>query len=764
MTTPASVISTTQAVPLEPRSKEHPEKRKNVPQKTYKGPSPSSTKPGPAEEAEWPSRSTRSRVSAGSPLVPDPQSSQDAVGSVRKSNRQQTRSLRAAETPTPGSRTKPFSLDGSTDEKDEWRRDNTRFSGYLYTTFRRLAPSASGISTRNEATSYGYDGAGASGKLSKRKRRPSEVPNNAPKAKVARMDTEEDGIDPASHSELSMALNTDTESKGKIDSILPTIEKPECLPVGPTLKKARPQMSHRELSALLSPHKSSKVVDSSFGHSFDEKGSGRRPLRNAVAKQKHQAEVVRSPNLRRVTAKVEDRMLMVEGLRKEELFRFGSDEMAKIPLSKRVSSGDVLGAESVAVKKADSVLPRPFEENSFVDTFLSDAEPLRSRLVGQNRKENYASTQASRQSNDFLKDPQKSRVLNSMNNLTKVLEPLDHALEARLALEPHTNAVAFNSKNGAKPRTSSVTKTRSRPNLSIQTGLSNTQEARTFNITDRGLKTPTPKSGTFSPTALRPPPSAYTRSSMVSPSAIVMAPLVASTPSGEDNPSKSSRRLLAATASSPIEAPPASPSATRRLRALPPRKPVTGPPGAKPTPASIVRIPKLSETPDHASISNVASGESCSDQVVSTASASSNSARSRTTPSRIKAQPNTQDSSSLTTFQGPSQVKAVANSETYLGSAESKVQGKATSNTKITEVHNTKEEPKIGWRPTVLCRDSVLTYVGDEETAGLLGLEYKKTLDNFCRKTGSDRETVFRASGILMGVRYVFGLQSTRNK
>jgi len=59
------------------------------------------------------------------------------------------------------------------------------------------------------------------------------------------------------------------------------------------------------------------------------------------------------------------------------------------------------------------------------------------------------------------------------------------------------------------------------------------------------------------------------------------------------------------------------------------------------------------------------------------------------------------------------------------------------------------------WKPNDLCKDSVLTYA---TTADWEGLSVDQVSKNVVRKVKAEREGVFRASGVLMGVRFVVGV------
>jgi hypothetical protein len=59
------------------------------------------------------------------------------------------------------------------------------------------------------------------------------------------------------------------------------------------------------------------------------------------------------------------------------------------------------------------------------------------------------------------------------------------------------------------------------------------------------------------------------------------------------------------------------------------------------------------------------------------------------------------------------------------------------------------------WKPNSLCDDSVLTYARSEKWPGT---NIDPALKHVCRRINAEREGIFRASGVLMGVRFVVGL------
>jgi hypothetical protein len=65
----------------------------------------------------------------------------------------------------------------------------------------------------------------------------------------------------------------------------------------------------------------------------------------------------------------------------------------------------------------------------------------------------------------------------------------------------------------------------------------------------------------------------------------------------------------------------------------------------------------------------------------------------------------------------------------------------------------------LAWKPNSFCAHSVLSYATDEMTADWSEKEYVSSSGRVYRVTKAEREGVFRASGILVGVRFVVGVK-----
>jgi len=63
------------------------------------------------------------------------------------------------------------------------------------------------------------------------------------------------------------------------------------------------------------------------------------------------------------------------------------------------------------------------------------------------------------------------------------------------------------------------------------------------------------------------------------------------------------------------------------------------------------------------------------------------------------------------------------------------------------------------WAPNSICRDSHLTY--GSAPADWEGIKLDAESGHYCRKISFEREGLFRASGVLFGVRFVVGLVLT---
>lgn len=86
-------------------------------------------------------------------------------------------------------------------------------------------------------------------------------------------------------------------------------------------------------------------------------------------------------------------------------------------------------------------------------------------------------------------------------------------------------------------------------------------------------------------------------------------------------------------------------------------------------------------------------------------------------------------------------------------------QSKARTKRKADEISspsgNSGATPSRFWKPTTICDNSVLGYASGEAWPGTSVDPVSK---NVCRTVKAEREGVFRASGVLMGVRFVVGL------
>ncbi|PBP16059.1 SET domain protein [Diplocarpon rosae] len=323
---------------LDPKAPPHPKTPKNVPQKTYKDPRSGQAISAPPE-LEFPSHSTRSRTTAESPPATAPASSQDTVDSIRKTPRRRAMSLRSNETSTSTSQNNNFSLDGSTEGPDDWQRQPTRFSGYLYTTFKQLEPIQIKALPGGDTSTLGYDGPTESQKSSTRKRVSSGGSEAVRKAKSIRLHKFKEDENATSYSKMD---RDSTLESGVEKLLVRTIEEREPLSTESSNKRKRQQMSDRELSALLSPHKPSRIVHNSLVQTLEDKSSAR-STRNTVARQQTPLGVAGSQSRsRRVTAIVEKgRMFIVKGLRPGDIIESNEGSLFAADLK---ALGDLVGS------------------------------------------------------------------------------------------------------------------------------------------------------------------------------------------------------------------------------------------------------------------------------------------------------------------------------------------------------------------------------------------------------------------------------------
>lgn len=81
-------------------------------------------------------------------------------------------------------------------------------------------------------------------------------------------------------------------------------------------------------------------------------------------------------------------------------------------------------------------------------------------------------------------------------------------------------------------------------------------------------------------------------------------------------------------------------------------------------------------------------------------------------------------------------------------------------NSTVKEQHplNLSVSADLAWKPNSICADSVLSYATEKMATNWSGKEYVLQSGCVYRGTKAEREAVFRASGILMGVRFVLGV------
>jgi hypothetical protein len=70
----------------------------------------------------------------------------------------------------------------------------------------------------------------------------------------------------------------------------------------------------------------------------------------------------------------------------------------------------------------------------------------------------------------------------------------------------------------------------------------------------------------------------------------------------------------------------------------------------------------------------------------------------------------------------------------------------------------------LAWKPNSICADSVLSYATEKMATDWFGKEYLLQSGSVYRGTKAEREAVFRASGILMGVRFVLGVSQDESE
>lgn len=84
----------------------------------------------------------------------------------------------------------------------------------------------------------------------------------------------------------------------------------------------------------------------------------------------------------------------------------------------------------------------------------------------------------------------------------------------------------------------------------------------------------------------------------------------------------------------------------------------------------------------------------------------------------------------------------------------------SSSNVKGERPPNPSGSADLAWKPNSVFAHSVLSYATEEMTAGWSDKEYVSSSGRVYRATKAEREGVFRASGILVGVRFVVGVKA----
>jgi hypothetical protein len=85
--------------------------------------------------------------------------------------------------------------------------------------------------------------------------------------------------------------------------------------------------------------------------------------------------------------------------------------------------------------------------------------------------------------------------------------------------------------------------------------------------------------------------------------------------------------------------------------------------------------------------------------------------------------------------------------------------GRVSSPVKELRLPSLSDSADLEWKPNSVCADSVLSYATNKMAPSWSENEYVSLPDCVYRATKAEREGVFRANGILMGVRFVVGVR-----
>ncbi|CZS88087.1 uncharacterized protein RCO7_01056 [Rhynchosporium graminicola] len=752
---------------------------KNIPQKRYRGPTPP---PAKAEDVisvytEPSSHSTRSRTSVSIAHSPDvdiplasiPNSSQNPVDRTPDAPpyRRRAKSRRLSQPKTMISTGSPFGLDGQDDDYYEVWHEPLNFPQISGFPLRQHASAETNQVYRRDMD-FGLDGTGDAPKSTKRKRSSLEAPSSevAPRSKVPRTKVKgqkaSDTQSLLSNGDITAAgsaLGTEAQLGNGPESLL---NRPLSQTQDGNLATRKPRqrntLSARELGSLLEPHKPSVDADTSFGQSFKEIDFQSRPTRNST-KQKVRANFS-STTRPRVTAVVQDgRIFIIKGLRPSEF-------PAK---NHRVQAFE---ATNPGPFRRPSI-PRTSSDGGAMESVTTDRSPVsvpRSRILGSTKS---MGPDGSDDKLDLLVDKDSLHTVDKSakalqaggdieigQNLGKGALPVDtQKLAKDLPLPANGTSARANNKENFHPSTKNGT------HFSVESLQNQGLEANNAAVPDSIVL-----------------PSPHYKQQFHS---VQDTDRIGDADIGRNESRGSSQRITSAVAH---------PTTSRNQKYG-----VKMPPIMKfKTTASIIphtepQTPSKKEAKEKPSLT-IQTGIANAYRTYDVSSTGQKTPTPRSAPlppldpARTRALTRTpRDTDQVSAIVMPSMVRftpqrnatpsrgllADMSSSPTVPSPSNKARDlrsskqSATSNASYftqSQIRQAKRESLQPWKPSSPSQHSVLSYVDEKNNDGLPGLKYDKSTGRMCRVVKYEREGIFRTSGILMGVRYVFGLGSDTAK
>ncbi|KAL2071320.1 hypothetical protein VTL71DRAFT_12555 [Oculimacula yallundae] len=764
---------------------------KSIPQKRYRGPTPP---PAEAEACdsvyiEPPSHSTRSRTSLGSASSPDAVSPSTPVlrggqGPVDRTPSLPTQEHRAKARRFTGSATlvskgNPFGLDGLDDGYYEIRHESMSFSLLSGPPLRQLGSAETNQAFRD--INFGLDGTGDAPKSSKRKRDSLEATNSGavPKSKVPR--TNPRGRNTSGGQSQSYAADTKTtgsdmeavapvENDGASRLNLPLNQKHGGNTAARKPRQRNP-LSARELDSLLEPHKPSVDPDTSFGHSFTDKGFPSRPTRNST-RQKVLAEL--SPTAQpRVTAAIKDeKILVIKGLRPNEL-PIKDENMRSYKAAEADSSnlhsmsatpsteGAVVNISTESILVSDSA-SRVLRTTKPMGTGAGDIEHESRLNIQLPIDTTIISTSKSKKDNSRLSPTIAAGVRSTLaeSESSKSLQEMITGTTGALSSPSAGNTIVVESLYNQEllPKNVEVL------DKIVLPSIRHSQELATRQAAEGSKDTEPLRKEVSAASQARTPADTLSISKVQKPS-IKMLPVMkfktSDSTGSHVEPQTPSKKQAKDKPGLTIQ-----PGLANAYRTYSESSTGFKTPTPRSAPLALAQFPD----PPRTRASTRALQDSHDSSAIMMPSMIEFTPQKNMTPgNRIL-----NDMSSSPTISSPSQETSNFLHQEYpfdsptssraLRSSKKSSTSIVSDLTQSSKQRHLKSESKQPWKPSSICQESVLSYVDETNSEGLPGLMYDKSTGKMCRSTRLEREGIFRTSGILMGVRYVFGLGSETTK